>query len=87
MLSGLMKNVERKIAKKNETRRRMLQKETWGSYEKYGELQKEAKKVCKTIKKEHLQKQLEKIEQLNRQDERRKFYKAMDNIRKGYHPR
>jgi hypothetical protein len=75
-----------KIAKKNEVRRRMLQKETRGSYEKYKELQKEAKKVCKKKKKEHLQKQLE-IEQLNRQDERRKFYKAMDNIRKGYHPR
>jgi len=76
-----------KIAKKNEARRRMLQKETRGSYEKYKELQKEVKKVCKKKKKEHLQKQLEEIEQLNRQDERRKFYKAMDNIRKGYHPR
>ena len=65
----------------------MLQKETWGSYEKYRELQKEAKKVCKKKKKEHLQKQLEEIEQMNRQDERRKFFKAMDNIRKGYHPR
>ena len=28
-----------------------------------------------------------KIEQLNRQDKRRKFYKAMDNTRKGYHPK
>src|SRR5215469_18839947 len=65
----------------------MLQKETRGSYEKYKELQKEVKKVCKKKKKEHLQKQLEEIEQLNRQNERRKFYKAMDNIRKGYHPR
>jgi len=65
----------------------MLQKETRGSYEKYKELQKDAKKVCKKKKKEHLQKQLEEIEQLNRQNERRKFYKAMDNIRKGYHPR
>ena len=46
------------IAKKNKARRRMLQKETWGSYEKYKELQKEVKKVCKK-KKEHLQKQLE----------------------------
>ena len=35
----------------------------------------------------YTQKQLEEIEQLNRQGERRKFYKAMDNIRKGYHPR
>jgi len=52
------------------------------SYKKYKELQKEAKKVCKK-KKEHLQKQPEEIEQLNREDERRKFYKAMDNIRKG----
>jgi len=76
-----------KIAKKNKVRRRMLQKETRGSYEKYKELQIEVKKVCKKKKKEHLQKQLEEIEQLNRQDERRKFYKAMDNIRKGYHPR
>jgi hypothetical protein len=65
----------------------MLQKETRGSCEKYKELQKDAKKFCKKKKKEHLQKQLEKIEQLNRQDERRKFYKAMDNIKKGYHPR
>ena len=65
----------------------MLQKETRGSYEKYKELQKDAKKVCKKKKKEHLQKQLEETEQLNRQNERRKFYKAMDNIRKGYHPR
>ena len=76
-----------KIAKKNEARRRMSQKETRGSYEKYRELQKEANKVCKKKNKEHLRKQLEEIEQLNRQDERRKFYKAIDNIRKGYHPR
>jgi hypothetical protein len=75
------------IAKKNEARRRMLQKETRGSYEKYKEWQKDAKKVCKKKKKEHLQKKLEEIEQLNRQNERRKFYKAMDKIRKGYHPR
>ena len=65
----------------------MLQKETRGSYEKYKELQKEVRNACKKKKKEHLQKQLEETEQLNRQDERRKFYKAMDNIRKGYHPR
>ena len=64
----------------------MLQKETRGSYEKYKELQKDAK-VCKKKKKEHLQKQLEETEQLNRQNERRKFYKAMGNSRKGYHPR
>ena len=54
---------------------------------RHKELQKDAKKVCKNKKKEHLQKQLEEIEQLNRQNERGKFYKAMDNIRKGYHPR
>jgi hypothetical protein len=77
----------KKIAKKNETRRRKLQKETQGSYEKYKELQKDVKKVCKKKKKEHLQKQFEETEQLNRENERIKFYKAMDIIRKGYHPR
>ena len=55
-----------KIVKKNEARTRILQKETRGSYEKYKGLQKEAKKVCKKKKKEHLQKQLEETEQLNR---------------------
>jgi hypothetical protein len=35
----------------------MLRKETWGSYEKYKELQKDAKKACKKKIKEHLQKQ------------------------------
>ena len=50
-------------------------------------MQKDVKKVCKKKKKEHLQKQLEGTEQLNRRNERRKFYKAMDTIRKGYHPR
>jgi hypothetical protein len=64
----------------------MLQKETWGSCEKYKELRKDAKKVCKK-KKEHLQKQLEEIEHLNRQNERRKYYKAMDNITNGCQPK
>jgi hypothetical protein len=45
-----------KIAK-NEARKRMLQKETRGSYEKYKDLEKEVK-VCKKKKKGHLQKQL-----------------------------
>ena len=39
-----------KIAKKNEARRKMLQKETRSSYEKYKELQKDVKKVCKKKK-------------------------------------
>ena len=75
------------IAKKNEVRRRILQKETRGSYEKYKELQKDVTRVCKKKKKGHLQKQLEETEQMDRQNEKRKFYKAMDKIRKGYHPR
>jgi len=50
------------MAKKNEARRRMLQKETRSSYEKYKELQKDVKNVCKKKKKEYLQKQLEEIE-------------------------
>jgi hypothetical protein len=50
---------------------------------------KNCRKMLRRSAKKHLQKQLEEIEQLNRQNGRRKFYKAMDNtrIRKGYHPR
>jgi hypothetical protein len=40
-----------KIAKKNEARRSMLQKETRSSCEKYKELRKDAKKFCKKKKK------------------------------------
>jgi hypothetical protein len=76
-----------KIAKKNEARIRMLQKETRSSYEKFKELQTKVKKVCKRKKKEHLQKHFEEIERLDRQNERTKCYKAMDNIRKCYRPR
>ena len=39
-----------KIAKKNEARRKMLQKETRSSYEKYKELQKDVKQICKKKK-------------------------------------
>jgi hypothetical protein len=35
------------------------------------------KKACKKTKKEHLQEQLEEIEQLNRENERGKCYKAI----------
>jgi hypothetical protein len=44
--------MQRKIAKKNEVRRRMLQKETWGSYEKY----KSAKRKRKNIYRSNLRK-------------------------------
>ena len=40
----------KKISKQNEARKRMLQKETRGSYEKYKELQKEVKKLRKEKK-------------------------------------
>jgi hypothetical protein len=59
--------MQRKIVKKNEARRRMLQKETRGNCEKYKELRKDAKTVCKKKKKKHLQKKLVEIQKLNRQ--------------------
>ena len=34
-----------------------------------------------------MQKQLEEINQLNQQNERRKFYKSMNNTKRGFQPR
>jgi hypothetical protein len=34
-----------------------------------------------------MKKQLEEINQLNQQDERRKFYKAVNNMKRGFQPR
>jgi len=74
------------IKKKNETRQKMLQKETRKNRESYHELRKAAKKIC-AKKKEWMKSQIEEIEQLDTQNERRNFYKEIDKLKKGYQPR
>lgn len=54
--------------------------------EKYQELRKCAKNICKSKKKECLKKQLEEIEQLSKQNEMRRLYSAVNKMSKGYQP-
>jgi hypothetical protein len=76
----------KEIIIKNEARRKVLQKETRSNIEKYRELRREAKKLCKK-KMEHLKKQMEETEILDKQSEIRKFYNAIEKMNKGYKPK
>ena len=68
------------IADKNIARRKMLEKETRTNTRRYQELREEANRICKK-KKEKMTEKLEEIKQLSKQNERRKFYKAVDRVR------
>jgi hypothetical protein len=79
------------IKKKNEARQKILQKETRKNCESYHEMRKAPKKICakkkKKKKKEWMKRQIEDIKLLDTQNERRKLYKAIDKLKKGYQPR
>jgi hypothetical protein len=76
------------IARKNMARQKMLEKETRANTERYRELRREANRICnKKKKKEKMKRQLEEIQQLSKQNERRKFYKAVDKVKKGFQPK
>jgi hypothetical protein len=67
-------------------RQKMLEKETRANTERDQELRREASRICKKKKKkkEKMKRQLEETEQLSNQNGRRKFYKAVDNVKKGF---
>jgi len=68
----------------------MLEKETRANTEKYQQLRKKANKICKKKKKkkkENMKERLEEIEQLSKQNHRRKFSKAVDKAKRGFQPR
>jgi hypothetical protein len=65
----------------------MLEKETRANTERYQELRREANRICKKKKKEKMKRQLEEIEKLSKQNERRKFYKAVSKVKKGFQPK
>ncbi|XP_039298026.1 uncharacterized protein LOC120354685 [Nilaparvata lugens] len=75
------------IREKNEARSRMIQRETRRNYEDYKEKRRIANRTCRTKKREALNKQLEEIESLYKQNETKKFYRAMERINKEYRPR
>ena len=75
------------ISQKNIDRLQMLQKETRSACEKYKQSRKTANKVIRNKKKAYLKKKLESIEELNSQNENRKFYHAVKRMNKGFQPR
>ena len=74
------------IIEKNKARQ-MLQKEARTNYQEYQERRREANRICKKKKRENMKKQLQEINQLKQQNERRKFYKAVNNMKRALQPR
>ena len=75
------------IREKNKARQKILQKETRSNYEAYQEWRRKTNRICKRKKRENMKKQLEEINQLNQQNERHKFYKSVNNMKRGFQPR
>jgi DNA repair exonuclease SbcCD ATPase subunit len=69
------------ISAKNNARKRMLQRETRTNCGRYQELRREANRTCMKKKKERMRKQLEEVNKFKDQNERRKFYRAIDNLK------
>jgi hypothetical protein len=61
----------------------MIKRETRISCENYQDKRMQANRICRRKKKEMIQKQLEEIEKFNKQNERRKFCKAVDQQKRG----
>jgi hypothetical protein len=74
-----------KAVSENNARRRMLQRETRINCGRYQELRREANRICKKKKKERMKRQ--EVDKFKDQNERRKFYKEVDKLKKEYQPR
>ena len=74
------------VREKNKARQKMLQKQTRSNYEEYQERRRETNRICKRKKRENMKKQLVEINQLNQQNEKRTFYKSVDNMKRGFQP-
>jgi hypothetical protein len=75
------------IREKNKARQKMLQKETRSNYEEYQELRRKTNRRCKRKRREKMKTRLEEINQLNLQNERHKFYKSVNNMKRSFQPR
>jgi hypothetical protein len=65
----------------------MIKKETRSNCEEYQEWRRKINRICKGKNRENMKRKLEGINQLNQQNERRKFYKAVNNMKRGFQPR
>ena len=75
------------IGEENIARRKILERETRANTERYQELRRKANRICKKKKKDDMKERLEEIEQLSKQNERRKFYNAVEKAKRGFQPR
>jgi hypothetical protein len=74
-----------KVVLEKNARKRMLQTETRINYGRYQELKREVKRICK--KKKRMKRQLEEVHKFKDQNERRKLYKAIESLKKGFQAR
>lgn len=70
------------IREKNRAREKMITRNTRSNREIYKELRRRSKKILKGKKKESLKKEIEQIEEMNREGEVRKFYAAINKVKK-----
>lgn len=75
------------IERKNIDRRNTIQKETRQNVERYKESRRQANKILRKKKKQFLKGYMEKIEELNTQNESRKLYQAIKRMTNKFQPR
>jgi hypothetical protein len=63
------------ISRKNNRRKRCLQKRTRANQEQYTQARKEANKICEEKKKQCLNNRIQQVEEAHKQNETRKFFK------------
>ncbi|KAL1445920.1 hypothetical protein WDU94_013975 [Cyamophila willieti] len=72
---------------KNKARNTMLSRNSRSNGEKYKDLRRKAKAIMKKKKKNCINDELRRIDELNKEGEDRKFYAAMKKIKKEFQPR
>lgn len=75
------------VEEKNQARNIMLNRNTRSNAETYRNLRKKSKKVLKRKKREALKQKVKEIDDLSKENEPRKFYAAINRMKKGFQPR
>lgn len=75
------------IEQKNEARNRLMNRRTRNYNEIYKNLRKKSKKLMKRKKREALKGKIKEIDELSKENEQRKFYAAVNKMKKGFQPR